>query len=104
MVAGISAQYFSERDLFTLITQYIRQKLCIKNKKGRRPRLAKLHKRLIGGFRASPGDTINNGEMNKCWWTNKAWGRLTSRQTREKLQCLYENVMSNNFCKMAVLK
>ena len=66
MVAGISAQYFSERVLLTLITQYIRQKLCLKNKKGRRPRLAKLHKRLIGGFHASPGDTINNGEMNKC--------------------------------------
>ena len=29
---------------------------------------------------------------------------LTSRQTREKLQCLYENLMSNNFRKAAVLK
>jgi len=29
---------------------------------------------------------------------------LTSRQTCEKLQCLYENLMSNNFRKMAVLK
>ena len=29
---------------------------------------------------------------------------LTSRQTREKLQCLYENLMSNNFHKTAVLK
>ena len=29
---------------------------------------------------------------------------LTSRQTCEKLQCLYENVMPNNFRKMAVLK
>ena len=29
---------------------------------------------------------------------------LTSRQTREKLQYLYENPMSNYFCKMAVLK
>ena len=29
---------------------------------------------------------------------------LTSRQTCEKLQCLYENVMSNNFRKKAVLK
>ena len=29
---------------------------------------------------------------------------LTSRQTCEKLQCLYENLMSNNFLKMAVLK
>ena len=29
---------------------------------------------------------------------------LTSRQTRQKLQCLYENLMSNNFGKMAVLK
>ena len=29
---------------------------------------------------------------------------LTSRQTREKLQCLYENVMWNNFRKTAVLK
>ena len=28
---------------------------------------------------------------------------LTSRQTREKLQCLYENLMSNNFLKKAVL-
>ena len=29
---------------------------------------------------------------------------LTSRQPREKLQCLYENLMSNNFRKMAVQK
>ena len=28
---------------------------------------------------------------------------LTSRQTCEKLQCLYENLMSNNFRRMAVL-
>ena len=28
---------------------------------------------------------------------------LTSRQTREKLQCLYENLMSNNFRNTAVL-
>ena len=28
---------------------------------------------------------------------------LTSRQTREKLQCLYENLRSNNFRRMAVL-
>ena len=26
---------------------------------------------------------------------------LTSRQSREKLQCLYENLMSNNFRKTA---
>ena len=29
---------------------------------------------------------------------------LTSRQAREKLQCLYENLMSNNFRRTAVLK
>ena len=29
---------------------------------------------------------------------------LTSRQTSEKLQCLYGNLMSNNFRKTAVLK
>ena len=29
---------------------------------------------------------------------------LTSRQTLEKLQCLYENLMLNNFRKTAVLK
>ena len=29
---------------------------------------------------------------------------LTSRQTHEKLQCLYENLMSNNFRGTAVLK
>ena len=29
---------------------------------------------------------------------------LTRRQTREKLQCLYENLMSNSFRKTAVLK
>ena len=29
---------------------------------------------------------------------------LTSRQPREKLQCLYENLMSNNFSETAVLK
>ena len=27
---------------------------------------------------------------------------VTSRQTHEKLQCLYENLMLNNFCKTAV--
>ena len=31
-------------------------------------------------------------------------GILTSRQTREKLQCLYENLMSNNFRKTSLLK
>ena len=25
----------------------------------------------IGGFHAISGDTNNNGEMNKCWWTNR---------------------------------
>ena len=25
----------------------------------------------IGGFHAVSGDTNNNGEMNKCWWTKK---------------------------------
>ena len=29
---------------------------------------------------------------------------LTSRQTRGKLQCLYENLISNNFRRTAVLK
>ena len=29
---------------------------------------------------------------------------LTSRQTLEKLQCLYENLMSKNYRKTAVLK
>ena len=29
---------------------------------------------------------------------------LTSRQTHEKLQCLYENLMSNNFRKKGLLK
>ena len=27
---------------------------------------------VIGGFHAISGDTNNNDEMNKCWWTNKA--------------------------------
>ena len=35
---------------------------------------------------------------------NNGYKILTSRQTREKLQCLYENLMSNNFRKTAVLK
>ena len=29
---------------------------------------------------------------------------LTSRQTHEKLQCFYENLISNNFRRTAVLK
>ena len=29
---------------------------------------------------------------------------LTSRETREKLQCLYQNLISNNFGRTAVLK
>ena len=28
-------------------------------------------KQTIGGFNAISGDKNNNGEMNKCWWTNK---------------------------------
>ena len=35
---------------------------------------------------------------------NNGYKILTSRQTREKLQCLYENLMSNNFRKTPVLK
>ena len=31
-----------------------------------------LSKFSIGGFHAISGDTNNNGEMNKYWWTNKA--------------------------------
>ena len=27
---------------------------------------------FIGSFHAISGDTKNNGEMNKCWWTDKA--------------------------------
>ena len=53
--------------------------------------------------------------LNACWIRLKKWqvqidfvtvfdAILTSRQTREKLQCLYENLMSNNFRKTAVLK
>ena len=26
----------------------------------------------IAGFHAISGDTNNNGQMNKCWWTNRA--------------------------------
>ena len=33
--------------------------------------LDRLIHRRIGGFHAISGDTNNNGEMNKCWWTNK---------------------------------
>ena len=32
---------------------------------------SEMHCVNIGGFHAILGDTINNGEMNKCWWTNK---------------------------------
>ena len=35
-------------------------------------RKIKLQKVGIGGFHAISGDTNNSGEMNKCWWTNKA--------------------------------
>ena len=30
-----------------------------------------IHLFSIGGFHAVSGDTNNNGEMNKCWWTSK---------------------------------
>ena len=29
------------------------------------------HNLTIGGFHAISGDKNNNGEMNKCWWTNR---------------------------------
>ena len=32
---------------------------------------SEMHCVNIGGFHAISGDTNNNGEMNKCWWTNK---------------------------------
>ena len=44
VVAGISAQYFSERDLFTPITRNLDYKQFVRR---RRPRLAKLQKRLL---------------------------------------------------------
>ena len=43
----------------------------------------------------------------KCFWIDLVTvfdAILTSRQTCEKLQCLYENLMSNNFRKTAFLK
>ena len=60
--------------------------------------------------------TLNSGlirhfpreqQLHDVTTVSKFWGYsglLTSRQTCEKLQCLYENPMSNNFRKTAVLK
>ena len=54
--------------------------------------------------------TLFSQEMGTAgidWWIDPATvfdATLMSRQTREKLQCLYENPMSNNFRKTAVLE
>ena len=40
--------------------------------KNRRYLIRKIFAANIGGFHAISGDTNNIGEMNKCWWTNKA--------------------------------
>ena len=37
-----------------------------------KPRIKLNHNIYIGGFHAISGDTNNNGEVDKCWWTNKA--------------------------------
>ena len=57
------------------------------------------------GFGHDKDDTLNNGKM--CTITDLVTvfdTILTSRQTLEKLECLYEDPMSNNFRKTAVLK
>ena len=37
-----------------------------------KPRIKLNHNIYIGSFHAISGDTNNNGEVDKCWWTNKA--------------------------------
>ena len=72
---------------------------------------------------ALPAFSISRQQILKCGWWNtlqpdlRNWETnvwidlvtvfdaiLTSRQTCEKLQCLYENLLSNDFRKTAVLK
>ena len=36
----------------------------------------------IGGFQAISGDTNNNGEMNKCWWTRTCGGQTKRANER----------------------
>ena len=43
----------------------------------------------IGGFHAILGDTNNNCEMNKCWWTNN-----TIQYNTIRVYC--ENTLSYN--------
>ena len=38
--------------------------------------------RVIGGFHAISGDTNNNGEMNKCWWTRTCGGQTKRANER----------------------
>ena len=57
------------------------------------------------GFGHDKDDTLNNGKTCTIIDLVTVFDAiLTSRQTREKLQCLYENPMSNNFRKTTVLK
>ena len=38
--------------------------------------------RVIRGFHAISGDTNNNGEMNKCWWTRTCGGQTKRANER----------------------
>ena len=50
------------------------------------------------------GNLIPSGELQVCDidLATVFDAILTSRQTREKLQCLYENLMSNNFRRIVI--
>ena len=49
---------------FHIIRLFISKQIVVDGKLKSRYKLA--------GFHAISGDTNNSGEMNKCWWTNKA--------------------------------
>ena len=42
-----------------------------KDKRQKATKVKCKHHESIGGSHTVSGDTNNNGEMNKCWWTNK---------------------------------
>ena len=62
---------------------------------------------ILNGVEFSQGEQITHLPSNRVRLIDLVTvfdAILTSRQTREKLQCLYENLMSNNLRSTAVLE
>ena len=94
----------SKKDLDKLKGQNRRNWSSKRGKKASTNKMKKIHDIIFSNISRFATQTFDGGWY--CGVVTKIGfiTVLTSRQPREKLQCLYENLMSKNFRKTAVLK